>query len=62
MNSKRLAKRLDKMGYRLTSDIFGWVVVSVNYGWEWKFSTLGGVLRFVVDEEATTKMNNLAKM
>lgn len=59
MNSKRLSKRLNKMGYRLESDIFGWVVVSMAYGWKWKFPTLGGVLRFVLDEEATIKMNNL---
>jgi hypothetical protein len=60
MNSKRLSQRLDKMNYNLTTDIFGWVVVSRNTGFEWRFSTLGGVMRFVVDEEALVKMNNLA--
>lgn len=59
MNSKRLSKRLDKLGYTLGKDIFGWVIVSVHYGFRWNFPTLVGVNRFVVDEEAMKKLNNL---
>jgi len=51
MNSKRLSKRLSKLGYTLGHDIFGWIVISNYTGFEWKFPTLGGVNRFVVDEE-----------
>ena len=56
MNSKSLRKRLNKLGYRLEKDIFGWVVVSEYLGFEWRFPTLGGVNRFVVDEENMAKM------
>lgn len=56
MNSKRLRKRLEKLGYRLEQDIFGWIVVSKVLGFEWRFSTLGGVNRFVVDEQNMAKM------
>jgi hypothetical protein len=52
MNSKRLSKRLEKMDYRLKSDIFGWVVVSFGCGTERRFPTLGGVNRFVTEMEA----------
>lgn len=52
MNSKRLSKRLSKLGYTLGHDIFGWIVISNYTGFEWKFPTLGGVNRFVVDEES----------
>ena len=51
MNSKNLKKRLEKLGYTLGKDIFGWVVISNLSGFEWKFPPLGGVNRFVVDEE-----------
>jgi len=51
MNSKRLAKRLRNLGYTLGKDIFGWIVISNNTGFEWRFPTLGGVGRFVADEE-----------
>lgn len=55
MNSKRLAKRLSNIGYRLDKDIFGWIVVSVRGGCDFRFSTLGGVHRFVIDNEATVR-------
>lgn len=57
MNSKRLNSRLNKMGYSLTSDIFGWIVVSWGCGTQWRFPTLGGVNRFVTEKE-TRRMNN----
>lgn len=56
MNSKRLSKRLVELGYRLEKDIFGWIVVSQYLGFEWRFPTLGGVSRFVVDEENMAKL------
>lgn len=51
MNSKSLSKRLAKMDYTLGRDIFGWIVISNWSKFEWKFSTLGGVNRFITDEE-----------
>ena len=54
MNSKNLRKRLQKLGYHLGRDIFGWIVISINTGCEWKFPTLGGVNRFIANEEALT--------
>lgn len=56
MNSKNLRKRLEKLNYTLGKDIFGWIVISNLSGFEWKFPTLGGVNRFVVDEEAMNTM------
>jgi len=58
MDSKRLGKRLDKIGYRLDRDAFGWIVVSLRGGSDFRFSTLGGVNRFVVDNEATVRHMN----
>lgn len=52
MNSKNLNKRLQKLGYTLGRDIFGWIIISIHTGIEWKFPTLAGVNRFIVDEEA----------
>lgn len=49
MDSKILANRLQKLGYTLGKDIFGWIVISNSTGFEWKFPTLGGVNRFVTD-------------
>lgn len=57
MNSKRLSKRLNQLGYTLGRDIFGWIVISTYTGFEWKFSTLGGVNRFTVDEESMAAYN-----
>lgn len=51
MDSKRLAKRLRNLGYTLGKDIFGWIVVSNLTNFEYRFTTLGGVSRFVADEE-----------
>ena len=56
MNSKNLRKRLEKLGYTLTKDIFGWVIQSNYYSYSWKFPTLEGVNRFVVDEENMAKV------
>lgn len=55
MDSKRLSKRLKKLGYTLGKDIFGWIVISDYTGFEWKFPTLGGVNRFVIDEEGVSR-------
>ena len=55
MDSKRLSKRLKKLDYTLGKDIFGWIVISDLTGFEWKFPTLGGVFRFLVDEESMNK-------
>lgn len=52
MNSKNLRNRLAKLDYTLGKDIYGWIVISNLTGFEWKFPTLGGVNRFVADEEA----------
>lgn len=46
---------MEKMDYTLGKDIFGWIVVSNWSKFEWRFPTLGGVNRFITDEE------NLAK-
>jgi hypothetical protein len=53
MNSKNLAKRLYSLGYTLNRyPLGGWMIVSVHTGFEYRFPTLEGVNRFVVDEEA----------
>lgn len=56
MNSKRLAKRLRNLGYTLGKDIFGWIVVSNLTNFEYRFPTLGGVSRFVADEESMARI------
>jgi len=43
---------LGNLGYTLGRDIFGWIVISNLTGFEWKFPTLGGVKRFVEDEQS----------
>jgi|APGre2960657373_1045057.scaffolds.fasta_scaffold09319_4 hypothetical protein len=55
MNSKSLSKRLKKKNYTLGQDIFGWIVISDLTKFEWKFSTLGGVQRFITDEESLAR-------
>lgn len=55
MNSKRLAKELQKMGYTLkrTSDIEAkWMIRSDVLTYHWNFKDLSGVERFMVDERA----------
>ena len=55
MNSKRLAKELQKMGYTLkrTSDIEAkWMILSDVLTYHWNFKDLSGVERFMVDERA----------
>lgn len=59
MDRKRLAKRLEKLGYTLGKDIFGWVVYSDYFTYNWKFPTLGGVKRFLQDEENLSKYGSL---
>lgn len=54
---KNLVKRLEKLGYRLEKDIFGWIVVSNLTGFEWRFPTLGGVNQFVADTQSLKAMN-----
>lgn len=51
MDRKRIAKRLEKAGFILGQDIFGWIVQDIYTGFERKFSTLGQVNRFLNDEE-----------
>lgn len=58
MNSKRLNSRLNKMGFSLTKDAFGWIVVSWGCLTERRFSTLGGVSRFVTEKEARRATNS----
>lgn len=53
---KNLVKRLEKLGYRLDKDIFGWIVVSNLTNFEYRFPTLGGVSRFVADEESMARI------
>ena len=57
MDSKRLSKRLNQLGYTLGRDVFGWIVISNHTGFEYRFSTLGGVNRFTVDEESMAEYN-----
>lgn len=55
MNSKTIAKELEKMGYRLrkTSDNEArWMVISNVLTYHWNFKDLNGVRRFMVDEKA----------
>lgn len=55
MNSKTIAKELQKMGYTLrkTSDVEArWMVRSDVLTYHWDFKDLKGVERFMVDERA----------
>lgn len=55
MNSKTIAKELEKMGYTLkkTSDVEArWMVKSKVLTYHWDFKDLNGVRRFMVDERA----------
>lgn len=55
MNSKTIAKELQKMGYTLkrTSDVEArWMVSSDVLTYHWNFKHLSGVERFMVDERA----------
>jgi len=55
MNSKTIAKELQKMGYTLkrTSDVEArWMVRSDVLTYHWNFKDLKGVERFMVDERA----------
>lgn len=55
MNSKTIARELEKMGYMLkkTSDVEArWMVKSNVLTYHWDFKDLSGVRRFMVDERA----------
>lgn len=55
MNSKMIAKELQKLGYTLkkTSDVEArWMVRSDVLTYHWNFKDLAGVQRFMVDERA----------
>ena len=55
MNSRTIAKELQKMGYTLrkTSDVEArWMVRSDVLTYHWDFKDLKGVERFMVDERA----------
>jgi hypothetical protein len=52
MSKKNIGKRLNNIGFSLYRDIFGWIVIDDSTKFERRFSTLGGVVRFVTDEEA----------
>lgn len=55
MNSKTIARELEKMGYVLkkTSDVEArWIVKSNVLTYHWNFKDLSGVRRFMVDERA----------
>lgn len=55
MNSKTLAKKLQKMGYTLrkTSSFDApWMVISQMLKYHWDFKNLESVQRFIVDEKA----------
>lgn len=55
MNSKTIAKELNKMGYTLnrTADVeVRWMVSSDVLTYQWNFKDLKSVERFMVDERA----------
>ena len=55
MNSKSLAKRLQKLGYTIRRGVSGnWIIGSQHITYVWTFPTLEGVNRFVEDEESWT--------
>ena len=47
MNKKDIKKKLEKMGYILGQDIFGWIVICNATNQEMRFPTLGGVNKFI---------------
>jgi hypothetical protein len=51
MNSKRIAKRLEKMGYKLTRRLNYWVVSCEELPWDWSFDNLKELDRWVYMEE-----------
>lgn len=44
---KKIIKELHKAGFSLYRDIFGWIVVEDSTEVEHRFSTLGGISRFL---------------
>ena len=48
--NKKIIKQLDKAGFSLYRDIFGWIVVEDSTKVEHRFSTLGGISRFLADK------------
>jgi hypothetical protein len=51
MNKNNLSKRLQKLGYTLTREHFGWLIRSNLTGFSWSFEDLNGVQTFTKDEE-----------
>ena len=51
MNSKTLSKQLNKLGYNLTHEHYGWLIRSNITGFSWSFNTLKDAHRFMVDEK-----------
>jgi hypothetical protein len=51
MNKNNLSKRLQKLGYALTREHFGWLIRSNLTGFSWSFEDLNGVQTFTKDEE-----------
>jgi hypothetical protein len=46
---KKIIKQLDEAGFSLAKDIFGWIVIEDGSKVERRFSTLGGIARFLAD-------------
>ena len=46
---RKITKELHKAGFSLYRDIFGWIVVEETTKAEHRFSTLGGISRFLAD-------------
>lgn len=51
MNSKKIAKRLEAMGYKLTRRLNYWVVSCEQLPWDWQFTNLKEVERWTHIEE-----------
>ena len=54
MNSKKVSKRLVKLGYRLGREGSEWVATSEETGFKYYFPTLGRVSRFATEQQAMT--------
>ena len=51
MKSKRIAERLETMGYKLTRRLNYWVVSCEELPWDWTFTNLNEVERWTYAEE-----------
>ena len=54
MNSKKISKRLVKLGYKLGREGSEWVATSEETGFKYYFPTLGRVSRFATEQQAMT--------